>query len=72
MKSSKFILIFILTSTVLLNKTINGQVLQTQNDNQKTDTVDKSDNNDDKKESYKSQQGTAAPNSPSGNIHQVS
>ena len=71
MKSSKFILIFILTSTVLLNKTINGQVLPTQNDNQKTDTVDKSDN-DDKKESYKSQQGTAAPNSPSGNVHQVS
>ena len=71
MKSSKFILI--LTSAVLLNKTINGEVLLTQNDNKKTDDVEKLNNDDDNKAiNSDSQQEIPALNSQDGKIQQVS
>ena len=71
MKWSKFILI--LTSAVLLNKTINGEVLQTQNDNKKTDNVEKMNDNDENKAiNSDSQQEIPALNSQSEKLHQVS
>ena len=71
MKWSKFILI--LTSAVLLNKTINGEVLQTQNDNKKTDDVEKLNDNDDNKAiNSDSQQEIPALNSQGEKLHQVS